>query len=407
MMEEEMRSVRSLVVDWGHNYRILKKIRNQNLLAKFYSVADVFVICSQRENFPTTCIEAQCCGTPVVGFSGGGTAETLVDERDAFVEVGDLDGLLQKIQLALQVESKQISESAIRRYSSEHMGKQYCNLYSRLHHGKRVLFINNTCKYTSTGKITYDLYRYAKEHNYVPAIAYGRGPKIEEDRIYKFGIPVETYFHAGMARLTGYNGCFSPLSTRRLLSYIEKFQPDIIHLHEISAYFVNIRPLLEYIKERHIKAVWTLHCEYIYTGKCGHAYECSKYWTECHDCPRVHAYPKSVFFDRTREMFQMKKALVRDLDVTIATPSRWLADRVRASFLKDKPLFVVRNGIDTSIFHPVRADDLRKELEIPNAHKIVLSVASQIMNSRKGGESVLKLAERMNGEACTFILVGA
>jgi len=72
------------------NYLLLPKIKDQTMLAKYYSLADVFVICSKRENFPTTCVEAQCCGVPVVGFDTGGTKETSIRSERDFVEYGKI-----------------------------------------------------------------------------------------------------------------------------------------------------------------------------------------------------------------------------------------------------------------------------------------------------------------------------
>ena len=270
----------------------------------------------------------------------------------------------------------------------------------------RILLIDVNCKYSSTGKIVYDLFTNLKKEGHKASICYGRGELIKEPGIYKFGLDWETYVHGMLARLTGYNGCFSYLSTKRLIRYIEHFKPDLIHIHELHAYFVNIVPLINYIKKKKLKVVWTFHCEYMYTGKCGHSYECEKWKTECGNCPYMRDYPKSLFFDQTKHMFRKKKELLRDLDFLIVTPSEWLADRVKQSFLKDKEIRVIHNGIDTSVFKPVDASELRHELGIPDGHQVVLSVAPNIMSERKGGKWVLELAERMERENLTFVLEG-
>ena len=239
------------------------------------------------------------------------------------------------------------------------------------------------------------------------AICYGRGKKIEEENIYKFGLDWETNIHAGLSRITGYNGYFSYFSTRRLIDYIEQFKPDLIHIHELHAYFVNIKPLIEYIKSRNIPVVWTFHCEYMYTGKCGYAYECRNFQDVCGKCPAIKDYPKSLWFDKTRQMLEMKMNLLGNWNFTIVTPSQWLANRVKNSFLKDKEIRVIHNGIDTNVFHPVDAMDLKKELNIRDSSKVVLAVAPDIMSERKGGLWVLKLAEKMKNENVFFVLVGA
>lgn len=388
------------------NSIILPQISDQHLLAKYYSLADVFVICSKKENFPTTCVEAQCCGTPVAGFDTGGTKEASVYGADDFVMQGDVAGLKDKVKALMSREHPDLAKRAYKAYTNENMTKQYMEEYDKFGQSKRVLLIDVNCQYTSTGKIVYEIFQSLKKKGREAAICYGRGDLIKEEGIYKFGLDWETNIHAGLARVTGYNGCFSYFSTKRLIDYIEQFKPDVIHIHELHAYFVNIKPLLQYIKEKKIKVVWTFHCEYMYTGKCGYAYECTKWQTECHNCPMVKEYPKSILLDRTKQMFQMKKELLSNLDMTIAVPSQWLADRVKLSFLKDKPIKVIRNGIDTNIFHPVDASDLKRELKIPSEHKVILAAAPDIMSERKGGKWVLKLAEEMKEEQVRFVLLG-
>ena len=389
-----------------NNTLILPKITNQNLLAQYYSMADVFVICSKRENFPTTCIESQCCGTPVVGFDTGGTKETSVYSENDFVPHGDVESLKNRIVDILARDTSDVASKACEAYSKDNMAKHYLEEYDIDGKKERILLIDVNCKFSSTGKIVYDLFNCLKKEGREATVCYGRGELIKEDGIFKFGLDWETKIHAGLARLTGYNGCFSPFSTKRLIRYIEDFKPDLIHIHELHAYFVNLKPLVNYIKAKNIKVVSTFHCEYMYTGKCGYAYTCDNYKHTCGNCPAVHEYPKSLFFDKTKQMFLMKKRLLEDLDMRIVTPSKWLADRVKTSFLKDKPIRVIHNGIDTDIFHPVDASKLREELQIPADYKIILAVAPNIMCDRKGGQWILKLAEIMKNEKVFFILVG-
>ncbi len=274
----------------------------------------------------------------------------------------------------------------------------------------RVLLIDVNCKKGSTGKIVYDLYQQLKADGHDAAICYGRGEPIVGENIFKFGLDWETNIHAGLARVTGLNGYFSPLSTKRLIRFIEHFKPDVVHIHELHAYFVNHKQLLTYLKKKRVKVVWTFHCEYMYTGKCGHAYECENWKTECGNCPAIHDYPKSLAFDFTRHMFRQKKRLLQDMDFTIVTPSKWLADRVKDSFLGDKAIRVIHNGIDTdNVFYPRRKqeiDELKSRYGL-GEKKIVLSVAPNIMDERKGGKTVLEISKSFIGENVHFVLVGA
>lgn len=330
--------------------------------------------------------------------------------NDLFVKYGDIDSLAEKIKEILKKEHNRedISRSAKERFDRYVMADKYLKLYKEIlgQNKKRILYIDVVCKYGSTGKIVYDLCHVMHERGYDAAVCYGRGEDIKERDIYKFGLDWETNIHAGLARLTGFNGFFSPISTKRLINFIEYYKPDLIHIHELHAYFVNICPLLDYIKKKHIKLVWTFHCEYMYTGKCGHAFECNQWMSECVKCLDLKGYPKSLFLDQTKHMFRIKKRLMRDLDVTIVTPSLWLASRVKKSFLRDKQVLVINNGIDTTVFSPKESNTLREELSIPRDYKIVISVAPDIMHGIKGGQWILKLSDKMRNEKVFFVLVG-
>lgn len=271
----------------------------------------------------------------------------------------------------------------------------------------KILFIDVNCKQGSTGKIVYDLYTECRKDGYEAAVCYGRGKKIDEPNIVKFAFDAETYFHALMTRLTGFTGCYSFFSTRKLLRFIEEFKPHVVHIHEMHAYFVNLYPVIEYLKKKNIKTIWTFHCEFMYTGKCGHSYECENWKSQCGKCPYIKDYPSSIFWDFTKLMFNEKKIMFKEFNNLIITaPSKWLADRVKQSFLGNKKLVVVHNGIDTeSIFYPRNFDHLKEKHNITN-EKIVIAVAPDLMSSQKGGRYVAKLAKRMKNDNVKFVFIG-
>lgn len=259
----------------------------------------------------------------------------------------------------------------------------------------RILLIDVNCKYSSTGKIVYDLFTRLRADGHTAAIAYGRGDLVDEEGIYKFGLDSETKRHALLARITGKNGCFSPKSTARLIAFIEEFKPDLIHIHELHAYFVNISQLLEYLRKKQIPIVWTFHCEYMYTGKCGFAYDCMKYKSGCGSCPHIREYVSSFGIDRTSQLLEEKKKAMAGLPIrAIVTPSQWLADKTKDTYLGEYNIQVIHNGIDTDdIFYPRGKDEkLLEEYGICADSKLILAVAPNIMDVRKGGQLVLDLA---------------
>lgn len=270
----------------------------------------------------------------------------------------------------------------------------------------KVLVVDVNCETSSTGEIAKSLVACLKDEGHEAVLCYGRGSVSREPGVYKFGIDWETRIHAGLTRLTGYTGCFSPFSTKKLLMFMEAFKPDVVHLHELHAYFVNIAPIVEYLKRNKIKTIWTFHCEFMYTGKCGYAYECERWKVGCGKCPHLHDYVSTLFFDKTHQQWEKKRKLFEGwTDLHIVTPSQWLADRVLMSFLTQADISVIHNGIDTNTFYPRDTSGLKQLFGIKEAKKIVLSVGSNLMTERKGGRFVLELAAAM--PEYLFILVGA
>lgn len=267
---------------------------------------------------------------------------------------------------------------------------------------KRVLLIDVNCKSGSTGKIVYDLYEKLNKDGHTAAIAYGRGVNINEDNIYKFGIDIETKFHALMNRITGIHGSFSPLSTKRLKKFIKEFKPDVIHIHELHGYFVNIVSIMKFIKKLNIKVIWTFHCEYMYEAK-GHVY--SK--LEDPKWNKRLEYPKTYSFDFTKLMVRRyKKAFVGFNDLTITTPSNWLKERTINSNILNYPVYVVHNNYNPNVFYPRDKNSIKEKYNLPIDKKIVLAVAPNIMDEHKGGKYIVKLAELDQLNENLYILIG-
>lgn len=227
--------------------------------------------------------------------------------------------------------------------------------------------------------------------------------ELPEDHI-AIGGAVGKLLHTWGARITGYNGCFSHIATWRLLQKIKKEQYDIIHLHNIHGWYLNLPMLTRYIKKNKIRVIWTLHDCWSFTGQCPH-YDmigCEKWKTHCYDCPQCKEYP-AVNIDRSDRMFDLKKQWFTGMDAVLVTPSRWLASQVKQSFLKDYPVKVIYNGIDLNIFKP-KMSDFRKQYNC-EGKKIVLGVAMG-WNTKKGLDVFIELSKRLP-EDYQIVLVGS
>ncbi len=270
----------------------------------------------------------------------------------------------------------------------------------------RVALIDVNCKFSSTGKIVYDLYTQLLKDGHEAAILYGRGPLVRETNIHRISPKWEVNVHAGLARITGLNGYFSFIATRRFISYLKKFKPDVVHCHQLHGYYVNIYQVIKYLEKNNCKVVWTLHSEYMYTGKCGYAFECEKWKSKCGNCPQLRAYPKSFFMDFTSFMLKQKNKYLSKLNSIIyVTPAEVYANRVRASFLKGSKITAINNGIDINVFYPRNIDGLRKRLMVSD-RKVILSIGNNLMSDIKGGRWILKLADELKDTPITFIMVG-
>jgi putative colanic acid biosynthesis glycosyltransferase len=271
----------------------------------------------------------------------------------------------------------------------------------------KVLLIDVNCKYSSTGKIVYDLYTELNSQGHTASIAYGRGPLVQEAHILKYGIDLETMFHAFLTRVTGLTGSFSWFSTRRLLRHLKQFQPDVVHLHDLHGYHVNIGCVMKYLKQHHIRTIWTFHSEFMYTGKCGHAKDCNNFKTECHNCPYLNDYPKSLYFDFTRFMFRQKKTWFQGFEslLTIVTPSEWLKQRVAHSFLNKMQVVTIPNGVSTSQFRYQPNTTFRQQHGLEN-QRLMLSVIANLNDPNKGFQWILTYAKELETENISFVVVG-
>ena len=280
----------------------------------------------------------------------------------------------------------------------------------------KILQVNCVYKNGSTGKIVSDIHSELLQHGIESVVCYGRGNKVDEKFVYKTCGELYSYINHFISNLTGimYGGC--RLSTNKLISIIKKENPDIVHLHCINGYFVNIYRLVEWLKNNHIRTVVTLHAEFMYTGGCGYSIDCDQ-WSNhmgcgySQKCPRWHTATKSWFFDRTGTMWRrMKKAFYQfDSGIVIASVSPWLMERAqKAPILEGKKHCVVLNGLDTEIFHLRNSDSLRKKHSITN-EKIIFHVTPSFnLNPQniKGGFYVNELAKRLLNENIKIIVAG-
>lgn len=269
----------------------------------------------------------------------------------------------------------------------------------------KIAYIN-TYPYGSTGAVMKQCAELADKNEndtriYISTESKKKG--IYDDCRY-WGYSIDNLMHYYLCLFTGYNGCFSTIGTKKMIKELESYNPDILHLHNLHNCYINLPVLFLYIKKNNIKVVWTLHDCWAYTGQCTHYTKigCNKWKQGCYSCPQYMNYPKS-YIDRTKTMYQLKKKWFTGIkDMTIVTPSKWLASEVKQSYLKEYPIQVINNGIDLTIFKP--SISLSYEKIKKTGKYIVLGVAYSWDNS-KGLDVFIYLSRKLSSNY-QIILVG-
>ena len=247
--------------------------------------------------------------------------------------------------------------------------------------------INTSNQRGGAARIAFTIHEYLnKTFSYQSIFAYGRNGRSKIKYCYKFTLDHEIYFHAFLARVLGLEGSGSYLSTVNLLKYIDVENPDLVHLHNIHGYCMNFEMLIDYLKEKDIPVVWTFHDCWPITGSCAYFLDCNKYLSGCGNCPYKQNYPKN-YLDASDKMLRKKMQIFASgWSPIIVTPSYWLADIVKDSYLKNHRVEVIPNGIDVRIFKPVSKDEAKKKIGIPIHKRVILYVAADLKDHRKGAK---------------------
>ena len=270
----------------------------------------------------------------------------------------------------------------------------------------KVIQINTVCN-GSTGGIMGAIQRRAIESGFDAISCYGRRKGYADFLCYKFGTLASFWIHVGINTIFDLQGTGSYFVTRRLVRFIRREKPDIIHLHNLHGYYINLNVLFRYLKEEFDgQVIWTFHDLWPITGHCPHFVQagCNKWIDRCHDCPQKMKYPISYGLDMSQHNYAKKKRLFTALNnLTIICPSDWMRNQVRDSFLKDKDIRVIKNGINTYVFRPREPLNTICGRNISD-RRVVLGVAG-IWEERKGLKIFRKLAEEISDEYI-IVLVG-
>ena len=267
-----------------------------------------------------------------------------------------------------------------------------------------LLQINVDANNGSNGSIARDIGSIALAKGWKSYIAYGRRMLPCDSELIRVGNDWDVRLHGVLTRLFDLHGLGSILTTKKFLKRMDIIQPDIVHLHNIHGYYINYKLLFEHLQKRNIPVVWTFHDCWPFTGHCGYftSIRCEKWKTLCHNCPQKKGYPSSFFLDRSEKAFKLKKNLFSNVEkLYITTVSHWLKSLVDESFLSDKDIRVVYNGINIDKFI-YRPSILKSQYGIED--KFVLMSAAANWSNGKGWNDYISLSEKLSDDYAIMLL---
>lgn len=277
----------------------------------------------------------------------------------------------------------------------------------------RIAHINATCVTGSTGSIVKQLRDYVTDKGHKVQVFYGADEHPYEGTA-RIGSRPGQVLHALKSRLTGMQGYASRLATRKLVRQLDMFEPDVIHLHNLHANYVNLPMLLGYLAKHDVATILTLHDCWFFTGKCTYPVQTGcRRWAEegCHNCPqlKIDNVNPTLLLDRTKRCFEDKRELLSAIPrLGVVGVSDWITGEARSSFLANRSPVRIYNWVDRSVFRPMPEDEassLRRSLGIDPDEKMVLFVSSNL--SERKGYNVLSSLPGLVGREAKIVYVGS
>lgn len=264
----------------------------------------------------------------------------------------------------------------------------------------KVLMINSVSGYGSTGSICVDIAMELERQGHECYIAYGQ-VSTGYHHEFKIGTRLENHLHNLGSRILGKQGYFTKCGTEKLVEFIKKYNPDVIHLHNLHGNYLNLKTLFEYLIEVQKPVVWTLHDCWAFTGKCAHYTDinCERWKTQCYQCPQLEKYPPSIFFDKSQEMYVDKKKWFTSLNnLTVVPVSYWLAEQAKESFLNKATIQTIYNWVDHSAFKEDLDQEFVEKYNLDGTKFTIVLVSAGWHASDNKWQDALKLSNMIHDD---------
>lgn len=174
---------------------------------------------------------------------------------------------------------------------------------------------------------------------------------------------------------------------------LELPSPALINLHWVGN-FLSVRDVAR-LRASGAPIVWTLHDQGPFTGGCHYSAGCRGFEAQCRPCPQLRndrfGIPGSVL---------AHKELLFPKDITVISPSNWLAQEARTSrVFRDNRVEVIPNGVDTEVFAPSRSGNaLRDRTGISRQATVILIGADDGREPRKGAHLFAEVLRTIAGD---------
>ncbi len=270
----------------------------------------------------------------------------------------------------------------------------------------KVLQINATYGVGSTGLIVRDIASEIEKEGGQAYFAYQKAIKHVQNG-YQVGNPLDWKIHALLCRIFGKQAYFSKWATKKLIKYIAKIKPDVIHLHNLHSNYVNLKVLIEYIAQNDFATVITLHDCWFFTGKCFHYADigCNGFMKNCENCPKKKERPQSLFYDRAKDVLNDKITLLKSIPrLHLVGCSKWICNELKKSRLNGVEQSQIYNGVDVDIFKSYDNSSLREKYGLNDSTYVIMGMANKwLLPSNK---KILKEVKNTLNENKKFMIIG-
>ena len=222
----------------------------------------------------------------------------------------------------------------------------------------RILQINAVYGQGSTGTIVRDIEHLCFDSGIECYVA-SPDPKVREAKHgYVIGNTLDHKLHALLSRIHGKQAYFSHIPTRNLLRWMDEIKPDIVHLHNLHSNYIHLNILLQYLAEKDIRTIITLHDCWFFTGGCSHYIStgCDQWLSTCSKCPRKNMDTPACLSKSSFQMLADRKKCINAIPrVTIIGASEWIANECKRSVLSNCDIRYIHNGFNLDIFKPTES----------------------------------------------------